>query len=51
MVHTMRGLDKEPFFLKHTDYKGDHILGDDEFNATGIIDWTFARVVPALLHH
>ncbi|KAF4466531.1 Methylglyoxal reductase (NADPH-dependent) [Fusarium albosuccineum] len=36
-----------PFFLKHTDDKGDHILVDDNFEITGIIDWTFARVVPA----
>lgn len=40
-------LDTGPFFLKHTDDKGDHILVDDDFNVTGIIDWTFARVVPA----
>jgi hypothetical protein len=40
-------LDTGPFFLKHTDDKGDHILVDDDFNITGIIDWTFARVVPA----
>lgn len=29
------------------DDKGDHILVDDEYNITGIIDWTFARTVPA----
>ena len=40
-------LDNGPFFLKHMDDKGDHILVDDEYNITGIIDWTFARVVPA----
>ena len=40
-------LDDGPFFLKHMDDKGDHILVDDEYNITGIIDWTFARVVPA----
>ncbi|KAI2028673.1 hypothetical protein LOZ41_005684, partial [Ophidiomyces ophidiicola] len=39
-------LDDGPFFLKHMDDKGDHILVDDEFNITGIIDWTFARIVP-----
>ncbi|KAI0863577.1 hypothetical protein F4860DRAFT_68268 [Xylaria cubensis] len=36
-----------PFFLKHMDDKGDHILIDDNFQITGIIDWTFARTVPA----
>ncbi|KAI0458039.1 hypothetical protein F5B21DRAFT_461072 [Xylaria acuta] len=36
-----------PFFLKHMDDKGDHILVDDDFQITGIIDWTFARTVPA----
>ncbi|KAJ5088302.1 hypothetical protein N7456_011918 [Penicillium angulare] len=40
-------LDEGPFFLKHTDDKGDHILVDDEYNITGVIDWTYARVVPA----
>lgn len=40
-------LDEGPFYLKHTDDKGDHILVDDEYNITGIIDWTYARVVPA----
>ncbi|KAI9801197.1 MAG: hypothetical protein M1825_003471 [Sarcosagium campestre] len=35
-----------PFVLKHTDDKGDHILVDEDFNITGLIDWTFARVVP-----
>lgn len=35
------------FFLKHVDDKGDHILVDDEYNITGIIDWQFARFVPA----
>lgn len=35
------------FFLKHVDDKGDHLLIDDEYNITGIIDWQFARIVPA----
>ncbi|KAI9795794.1 MAG: hypothetical protein M1833_006815 [Piccolia ochrophora] len=33
---------KGPYFLKHFDDKGDHILVDDEYNITGIIDWEFA---------
>lgn len=31
-----------PFYLKHYDDKGDHILVDDNYNITGIIDWEFA---------
>ncbi|KAH6633913.1 hypothetical protein B0J18DRAFT_2007 [Chaetomium sp. MPI-SDFR-AT-0129] len=31
-----------PFYLKHYDDKGDHILVDDEYNITGVIDWEFA---------
>ena len=31
-----------PFYLKHYDDKGDHILVDEDFNITGIIDWEFA---------
>ncbi|KAJ6787163.1 hypothetical protein PWT90_09804 [Aphanocladium album] len=38
---------EEPtFFLKHIDDKGDHLLVDEHFNITGIIDWQGARVVP-----
>lgn len=33
---------KGPFYLKHQDDKGDHILVDDNHNITGIIDWEFA---------
>ncbi|KAK0733650.1 hypothetical protein B0T26DRAFT_685239 [Lasiosphaeria miniovina] len=31
-----------PFYLKHCDDKGDHILVHDEHNITGIIDWEFS---------
>lgn len=31
-----------PFYLKHNDDKGDHILVDDQHNITAIIDWEFA---------
>lgn len=34
------------FFLKHVDDKGDHIMIDEDYNITGIIDWQFARLVP-----
>ena len=30
-----------PFYLKHYDDKGDHILVDEEHNITGVIDWEF----------
>jgi hypothetical protein len=32
----------QSFYIKHADDKGDHILVDEEFNITGIIDWEFA---------
>lgn len=38
----------EEFFLKHVDDKGDHLLLDDQGIITGIIDWQFARFVPAI---
>lgn len=30
------------FYIKHFDDKGDHILVDDQFNISGIIDWEWA---------
>lgn len=35
------------FYLRHVDDKGDHLLIDEDKNITGIIDWQFARCVPA----
>ncbi|KAI8680624.1 APH domain-containing protein [Fusarium sp. Ph1] len=35
--------DDEKFYLKHGDDKGDHILVDEHFNVTGIIDWEWAH--------
>lgn len=35
------------FYLRHTDDKGDHILVDQDFNITGIIDWEWAQTAPA----
>jgi len=37
------------FFLKHYDDKGDHILVDDDFRITGVIDWEFASFEPKAL--
>ena len=34
------------FFLKHANDHGDHILVDDEYNITGIIDWECAYTAP-----
>ena len=31
-----------PFYLRHQDDKGDHILVDNDYNITGIIDWEWA---------
>ncbi|KXG45349.1 Aminoglycoside phosphotransferase [Penicillium griseofulvum] len=39
-------LDDGKFYLKHADEKGDHILVDDEFNITGIVDWEWAHTGP-----
>jgi hypothetical protein len=33
---------EEKFYLKHFEDKGDHILVNDEYEITGIIDWEFA---------
>ncbi|OAA37909.1 Protein kinase-like domain protein [Metarhizium rileyi] len=37
------------FYLKHADDKGDHILVDEQFNITGIIDGEWAHTAPASL--
>lgn len=37
----------EQFYIKYVDYKGDHLMVDEELNIIGIIDWQMARVVPA----
>jgi len=34
------------FFLKHADDKGDHILVDEDYNITAIIDWEWAYTTP-----
>jgi hypothetical protein len=34
------------FFLKHFDDKGDHLLVDEDFNLTGVIDWEFTSAEP-----
>lgn len=39
--------DKGPFYLKHMDDEGDHILVDGQLNITGITGCSFARTLPA----
>ncbi|KAF6784150.1 hypothetical protein CSOJ01_15798 [Colletotrichum sojae] len=38
--------DDQRYYLKHADDKGDHILVDQDFNITGIIDWEWAHTAP-----
>lgn len=35
------------FYLKHADDMGDHLLVDKNYNITAVIDWQYARFVPA----
>ncbi|KAK2740301.1 hypothetical protein FQN57_006181 [Myotisia sp. PD_48] len=37
-----KSIDDNRFYLKHADDKGDHILVDDNYNVTGVIDWEWA---------
>lgn len=39
----------DKFYLKHGDDKGDHILVDEDFNVTGIIDWEWTHTAPPAL--
>ncbi|KAF3058309.1 hypothetical protein GL218_05369 [Daldinia childiae] len=38
--------DDQRYYLKHVDDKGDHIMVDEDFNITGIIDWEWAHTAP-----
>ncbi|KZF21590.1 hypothetical protein L228DRAFT_283737 [Xylona heveae TC161] len=40
-------VDPQKFYLKHWDDRGDHILVDEHFNITGIIDWENAQITSA----
>lgn len=42
-----QNLNSGPFYLAHTNDKEGHILVDDDFRITGIVNWSFARVVPS----
>ncbi|KAJ5279573.1 hypothetical protein N7478_004945 [Penicillium angulare] len=42
-VFTQNSLDYGNFYLKHADDKGDHILVDDDFGITSVIDWEWAH--------
>lgn len=37
------------YFLTHADDKGDHILVDDDYHITAVIDWEWAHTVPPAL--
>ena len=45
-VFSFNDLDDGKFYLRHADDKGDHILIDEDFNITGIIDWEWAYTAP-----
>ncbi|KAJ5287330.1 hypothetical protein N7478_003016 [Penicillium angulare] len=45
-VFSYNDLDDGKFYLRHADDKGDHILVDDDFNITGMIDWEWAYTAP-----
>lgn len=38
--------DDQRYYLKHADDKGDHIMVDEDFHITGIIDWEWAHTAP-----
>jgi hypothetical protein len=44
IIESVTRNEQGPFFLKHMDDKGDHILVDDEFRIVGIIDWEWAQI-------
>ncbi|KAI0471372.1 kinase-like domain-containing protein [Xylaria cf. heliscus] len=46
LPHTIQ--DDQKYYLKHADDKGDHILVDEDFNITGIIDWEWAHTAPPI---
>jgi hypothetical protein len=43
------GVSDQKFYLRHPDDAGSHIMVDDEFNITGIIDWEWAHTVPGAM--
>lgn len=48
-VYPKRLGDPKAFYLTHADDKGDHILVDEEFNITAIIDWEWAYITSETL--
>jgi hypothetical protein len=46
MMPLLPGVNDQKFYLRHPDDAGFHIMVDDEFNITGIIDWEWAHTVP-----
>ncbi|THV78464.1 hypothetical protein D6D29_07647 [Aureobasidium pullulans] len=41
--------ENEKIYLNHADDKGDHVLVDDDYTITGIIDWEWAFSAPCAL--
>ncbi|KAI9752643.1 MAG: hypothetical protein M4579_005537 [Chaenotheca gracillima] len=46
LVPLLPGINDQNFYLRHPDDSGSHIMVDDDFNITGIIDWEWAYTVP-----
>jgi aminoglycoside phosphotransferase (APT) family kinase protein len=53
--HFLNQETNDQFFLCHADFSNCNILYDDNYNITGVIDWTWAQAVPwelfAILPH
>lgn len=49
IVPLLPGVNDRKFYLRHPDDAGFHIMVDDAFNITGIIDWEWASTVPKAL--
>lgn len=43
MMPLLPGTSDKKFYLRHPDDAGFHIMVDDDFNITGIIDWEWAQ--------
>ncbi|EPS35896.1 hypothetical protein H072_10628 [Dactylellina haptotyla CBS 200.50] len=41
-LELLNGISSDVFYLRHFDDKGDHLLVDENFNITAVIDWEFA---------
>jgi hypothetical protein len=46
IIPLLPGINDRKFYLRHLDDAGFHIMVDDDFNITGIIDWEWTQTVP-----